>query len=224
MNIKFEPSDSTVVRVNFFQNGVLVRSEGVAPFALAGDNTLGDYFVWPTVSGSAYTIVAVGVNSIGGTVETRSITISFCSSCSPCAGVCANRLGAGAPATSSFELVDANADYVFSPSLFDNVVVDKAVFGDALNIKFNPSVSSVGSVKFTETSTNGPLVTQTENVAPYALRGDSNSDYNAWTPVDDHYDIQAVVFESAMATGQSLESQTITLTICDGCYATCCPV
>lgn len=223
LNIKFEPSDPDVVRVNFSRNGLFTRSEGVPPFALAGDNPPGNYFVWVPVSGATYTIEAKGLNSSNQVVETKTITISFCSGCSACAGVCENQLVSGAPGTSSFELVDSNANYVFSPALFDNVVVDKAVFGYDLSIKFNPSDPSVGSVTFTETpSTTGPVVSQTENVVPYALRGDINSNYKAWNPPVDDYNIKAEVFEVFFGAGQSIESQEITVSICDGCYAACC--
>lgn len=82
LNIKFEPSNANVVRENFSRDSVLVRSEGVAPYAIAGDNPPGNYFSWTPENGRRYEIEVEGLDSGGAVVETRSIMISFCSGCS----------------------------------------------------------------------------------------------------------------------------------------------
>lgn len=87
LNIKFEPSDPSVVRVNFRRDGVIVRSEGVAPYAIAGDNPPGNYFIWNPTSGTTYEIEVEGLDSSMAIAETRSIIISFCTGCAPPASV-----------------------------------------------------------------------------------------------------------------------------------------
>ena len=86
INIKYEPlNPDLVVRVNFRRDGILVRSEGVAPYAMAGDNPPGNYFTWgPQQSDGTtpwYEIEVDGLNASMEVVETQSITISFCTGC-----------------------------------------------------------------------------------------------------------------------------------------------
>ncbi len=73
-----------------------------------------------------------------------------------------------------------------------------------LSIRVNTS-SPVGSVNFQMGNIN-----QTENVAPYALLGDSpNSDYNAWQPEAQGYTLIATAYSQRKGGGSILDSETV---------------
>ncbi len=78
--------------------------------------------------------------------------------------------------------------------------------GVAYNVRYEPSVSPVGSVVF-----NG---TVHENVAPYAIGGDNNGDYHPWNgATPGNKSITAVVYSGHNGTGVVLETSVITFTL-----------
>jgi len=77
--------------------------------------------------------------------------------------------------------------------------------GDQINIRYNPA-ETVGGIKFT---LNGgtPIY---ENVAPYALAGDNNGDYNPWnTSSAGNYTLIAQKYSSHNGNGTLLGTTTI---------------
>jgi hypothetical protein len=81
-----------------------------------------------------------------------------------------------------------------------------------LNLRANTSPSVVGSVRF---GLNGNANHLTENVAPYALAGDVNGDYHAWTLGLGSHVVTATPYSGSNASGSAGTTLTTTLTIVD---------
>jgi len=73
-----------------------------------------------------------------------------------------------------------------------------ATLGSALNVRANVS-ASVGSVRFVWSGAEAGI--QTESTAPYAMKGDSGGNYNAWTPAAGSYALTATPYVDAGAGG-----------------------
>jgi hypothetical protein len=67
-----------------------------------------------------------------------------------------------------------------------------------LNIRANVN-GTVGSVRFVLSGAES--ATQTESTAPYALKGDTAGNYNAWTPAVGSYSLTATPYTGSGATG-----------------------
>ncbi len=81
------------------------------------------------------------------------------------------------PQVISLTLVNASNDQdIRNLQLTDTLILSQ--LPASLSIRANPGASGVGSVRF---GLNGNTNIQTESVAPYAISGDSNGDYNAWS-------------------------------------------
>jgi hypothetical protein len=80
-----------------------------------------------------------------------------------------------------------------------------------LNIRANTNPSEVGSVLFKLDGTQ--TLTRTENVAPYALFGDQNGDYNSATLALGSYTLTATPYSSSNATGTAGAPLTISFTV-----------
>ena len=79
-----------------------------------------------------------------------------------------------------------------------------------LSVRANTSPATVGSVRF---AYDGNTNFQTESVAPYALEGDTNGDYNPWTPALGSHTLTATPFSAASAGGTAGTPLTITFTV-----------
>ena len=92
-------------------------------------------------------------------------------------------------------LVDAQSDRDIR-TLSNGATVDLAKDGRRLNVRADVS-GKVGSVRF---AVDGRTV-QTENSAPYALGGDRNGDYGAWTPDGGKHTLTATAYAGPNGTG-----------------------
>ncbi len=119
--------------------------------------------------------------------------------------------GQSSGGTSSFVLVNANTNTEISP-LTNNDVVNKAEVGNALSIIYVPS-QSVGSVFLKLTGAKGNE--QTENISPYALDGDSNGDYNAFSLPSGSYTLSATAYSGKNKSGSVLAQETINFALTD---------
>jgi len=108
-------------------------------------------------------------------------------------------------------LVDAsnNSDL---RTLTDGDTVNLALDGNSLNIRADV-IGSPGSVKFILTGAESD--SQTEGVAPYALKGDSSGDYNSWTPSLGNYSLVVELYAGSNASGTLLDSGTFAFTVID---------
>ena len=101
---------------------------------------------------------------------------------------------------SSFTLIDAQTNQPitgFDPIMQGATLELSALPTRQLNVRAN--LAPTGSVRFT---LNGQDV-RTENVAPYALAGDTDGDYMDWTPQPGDYELTATPYSSENAGGEA---------------------
>ncbi|WP_111631310.1 NHL domain-containing protein [Larkinella arboricola] len=188
---------SVLMQISGPQNRKVIESE--APYALFGDEQ-GNYKPW-TPSVGRYSLTATPYTGKAGTG-----TI-------------------GAPLNLSFTVIDQ--PMILSFSLInadtDQPIQELATYGDAvflnelstrnLNIRVNTSRTGVGSVVLQLSGKQNRKVTETE--APYALFGDKNGNYNAWTPALGNYSLTATPYEGAAGTGRMGTPLTVLFEVVD---------
>jgi hypothetical protein len=110
-------------------------------------------------------------------------------------------------------LIDADGDRPvpgFDP-LVQGAVIDLAALpGPRINVRANVAAASV---RFTWSGAQSG--TQVENVAPFALKGDTNGDYNPWLPALGGYTWKAEAFAGTGASGASLGVVSVGVTVVD---------
>jgi hypothetical protein len=113
-----------------------------------------------------------------------------------------------------FTLYNSDTDAVIK-SLESGTVINMAdsEIGNKLNIVAETLPALVGSVKLELSGAENFI--QKENVAPYALKGDTNSNYNNWTPTVGTYVLKATPYELSNYGGQVGIDHTITFTVYD---------
>ncbi len=97
-----------------------------------------------------------------------------------------------------FTLIDANKDREIRP-LADGETIDFKKEGASLSIRADVR-GSVGSVRF---ELNGGQWTKTESAPPFAIGGDTQGNYNAWTAPPGEYRLQAVAMDTDGGRGGS---------------------
>ncbi len=123
---------------------------------------------------------------------------------------------AQAQSVDGFTLIDAATDApvaVFDPLTEASEINLADLASSQLNITAQTTPSMVGSVVFTLSGAEAQQ--QTENVAPYALFGDTNGDFNAWTPTAGAYTLTATAFSGMNGAGTTDGPLTINFTIID---------
>ena len=121
----------------------------------------------------------------------------------------------GLPAVVSLTLVNADNDRDIA-TLTDGYVINFAAIGTRnLNVRANTNPGTVGSVGFTLDGVAG----RTERRVPYAIAGDANPDYYAWTPALGNHALTAIPYAGgeANAAGTAL---TINFSATDGTTST----
>ena len=104
-------------------------------------------------------------------------------------------------------LVDARSNQDIR-KLSDGDTIDLSETG-RLNVRANIR-GQVGSVRFGLDEDPNII---TENVAPFALRGDSNGNYNAWTPSPGNHTITATPFAQSGARGAAGKAKTVSVSV-----------
>ena len=117
-----------------------------------------------------------------------------------------------AQSVQSLTLVNADTDTDIGP-LEDGQTLNLAALPTTnLSVRANPGPAPVGSVRF---AYDGSPNFQTENVAPYALRGDTNGNYNAWTPTLGIHTLTATPYTGSNAGGTAGTALTVAFTVID---------
>ncbi len=117
-----------------------------------------------------------------------------------------------AQSVQSLTLVNASTDTDIGP-LSDGAVLNLAELPTQnLNVRANTNPATVGSVRF---AYDGNANFQTENVAPYALRGDTNGDYKNWTPSLGSHTLTVTAYSGTNASGTAGAPLTIGFTVTD---------
>lgn len=120
-------------------------------------------------------------------------------------------------AVTSFTLVNADTNQDIAP-LLDGDVIDLAALPTRkLNVRANTSPAQVGSVRFGYDNQSNYA---TENILPYALAGDTNGNYKAWTPTTGSHTLTAVAYEKANASGAASAVYAVSFTVIEGAQPT----
>ncbi|MGV3556650.1 putative Ig domain-containing protein, partial [Larkinella arboricola] len=111
----------------------------------------------------------------------------------------------------SFSLMNATTDQEIRV-LNSGEQINLATLGTRnINIRANTNPATVGSVKMV---LGGKLSrTQTDNGAPYALFGDSNGNFNNWTPSVGSYTLTGTPYTASSAGGTAGTPLTISFTV-----------
>lgn len=82
-----------------------------------------------------------------------------------------------------------------------------------INIRANTNPSQVGSVVFNLTGTQ--TLNHTENSTPYAMNGNSGTDYTSWSPLVGSYTLKVTPFSASSGTGMAGTAMTINFKVID---------
>ncbi|MEN1785207.1 MAG: T9SS type A sorting domain-containing protein, partial [Bacteroidota bacterium] len=201
-NIEAITGDLVVESVVFdFSGQENFRTENVAPYALGGDIS-GDFsplslpFGMNTLTATAYT------EDRGAGAVSATTTISF------------EVIEVADDAAISFNLIDATTDQVLG-AIEDNAVIDLSDYEEGTKLTVEAVVTGLNdeSVVFDFNDTVG---FRTENVEPYALAGDINSDFSGAPLILGSNMVTASAFSGNSGTGDLLESSTITFMVLGG--------
>ncbi|WP_082591062.1 PKD domain-containing protein [Sediminicola sp. YIK13] len=111
----------------------------------------------------------------------------------------------------SFTLVDAGQDVDMFNLTNNQQIVETTSQGKTLSIRANTNPATVGSVRLT---LSGPVNNgRTENVAPYALFGDSGGNYSGVPFPLGNYTMTATAYSGSNLSGSNLGSLTQTFSI-----------
>jgi hypothetical protein len=180
-------------KVRFELDGVEFRTEGVEPYALAGDEG-GDYLPWTPTVGS-HTITAVVLDTADDELAEQSVSFSVTTGT--------------AQEDISFTLINASTDQDIG-ALADGATIDLDQVGNLLNVR--ATVNNIANHDKVRFELDG-VVFRTEGVEPYALAGDEGGDYLPWTPTVGSHTITAVVLDAA---DEELDRQSISFSVTTG--------
>ena len=126
--------------------------------------------------------------------------------------VCAGT--ARAQTVSSLTLIDADTDQpVAGFALTDGATINLATMPTRrLNVRANTSPATVGSVRFV---LDGGAINRIENAAPYALAGDTNGNYNPWTPAVGAHTLTVTPYSAANGGGVTGTALTVRFSVLD---------
>ncbi len=123
---------------------------------------------------------------------------------------------AGAQTVDKIRLINADTELPvagFDP-LVDGAVLDlRALPTRNLSIEAITIPATVGSVRF---GYDGNPNFKTEGVAPYSFTGDSNGDFDPFTPTVGSHTVTATAFSGGGASGTASPTLTVNFTVTDG--------
>ncbi|MGL4573213.1 MAG: hypothetical protein ACRCV9_00320 [Burkholderiaceae bacterium] len=112
-----------------------------------------------------------------------------------------------AQAVNSFTVVNADTEAPIATFTSSGSISLK----DTPRINVRANATGVGSVVFSDGSSS-----RTENVAPYAYKGDKNGNYAVWSPSAGTYRITAKPYSGSGGAGAAGPEAALTLTVTDG--------
>ena len=119
---------------------------------------------------------------------------------------------AGAP---TITLINADTDQPVPGFTFDNgAVIDLATHGRRLNVdaKLPSDAGVVGSVRFNYDANPAHAI---ENTGPYAMAGNSGTNYNGWTPTLGTHTLVVTPYAGTNGTGERRGSTAVTFSVID---------
>ncbi|TGE14052.1 T9SS type A sorting domain-containing protein [Hymenobacter elongatus] len=201
LNIRATTDPGVVGSVVFALSGTQTKNltESVAPYALFSDFQ-GDYFVWTPAVG-AYSLTATPYSEAGGGGEAGTpLTLNF-TVIDPTATL------------TSFILVDADTDQDIQTIASGATLNLTTLPTRNLNIRVNTNASPVGSIVFALSGQQTQSIT--ESIAPYALFGDFQGNYNVWTPTVGTYSLTATPYSEANGAGNPGTALSISFSVVD---------
>lgn len=112
--------------------------------------------------------------------------------------------------TAGFTLIDADTDLPIGP-LADGMTLDLAALSTRrLNVRADFAGGPIGSVRF---GLDAQANYRTESGAPFALAGDTQGDYNPWTPAAGGHTLSATPYSGIGATGTAGSPLAIRFTV-----------
>jgi len=210
---------------------ILVRRTGTPPqtYALTVDSGSGDgnYTQGAVVTITADAAPAGQVFSqwTGATQYLANVSSATTTVTMPAAAisVTATYTTSTSQAVTSLTLINADTDQPVAGHnpLMNGATINFATIGTRnLNIRANTNPATVGSVRFGLDTNPSHIV---ENVAPYALAGDTSGNYNAWTPTLGSHTVTATPFSGSAASGTAGTALTINFTVIDQAGDTIAP-
>jgi Malectin domain/Putative Ig domain/Secretion system C-terminal sorting domain len=122
--------------------------------------------------------------------------------------IVSNDCGGGLQVTSLVLLNSVNDTDIIT--LYDGLALTSSTLPSFMNIKASVGPTAVGSVRF---GWQGNASYRTENVAPYALGGDNNGDYNNMALGEGTYSITATPYPNTNASGAPGTPLSLTFSI-----------
>ena len=184
-------NDGSLESVVFYVNNVRLGATSNSPYRLD----------WNPTTPGKYSIKATAQDECGGQ-QSANITIEI----------------VGEPNPSSQSVVsltlynsDTNQPVPDFMPLLDGAIINLAEVGNQLNIVANTSPGTVGSVQF---QLNGAEFS-VENVAPYALAGDTDSNFKTWTPTIGKYTLLATPYSEEKKGGQKGQALLVNFEVID---------
>lgn len=182
-------SDGSISKVELFANGALIATENTAPYD----------WTWNNVAAGTYAITAKAFDNSGATTISSAVTVT---------------VGSAPAQPFALSLINADSDQPingFAPLPDNATIALSSLPSPRLNIR--AEVSGVGSVRFVW---SGPESgTQTEGVAPYSMKGDSNGNFNAWIPTPGVYTLTVTTYSGSNASGSVVQTRTSSFTVTD---------
>ncbi|HAS41564.1 MAG TPA: hypothetical protein DCS93_13875 [Microscillaceae bacterium] len=181
-----------------------------------------DNFIIETTTdgGTTWTVVAatLGANVTSwidinpGVGVTRRYRIKASNTAGESATVESNNVIIPAPvgdAVTSLVLIDSRTNTpLFSLSNTNTINLADYPANAAFNIEAKTNPNTVGSIRF---YVNGQL-DATENVAPYAFKGDNGGNFNNWSPSLGTFTLEAIPYTGADGSGVAGTSLTVSIT------------
>lgn len=196
LSIEIVDASNQTQSVKMNLSGAITKTsiENVAPFALFGN--IGDDFVGREFMPGTYTIegTAYTEQDLAGAAS-QNFSVSF--------RLVTNKI------INSLSLVNAQVDTIIG-ALKDGDIIDLAIVGDSLNILANTTPNRLGSILF---RLNGK--DRDENIPPYALFGNSGSDFFSRPLVVGEYTLTVVAFSKVSLKGEALDTLSIQFTVID---------
>ena len=121
-----------------------------------------------------------------------------------------NGIYQSAPRVSSLILINADTDQDIGPINDGDILSLNLLPTTNLTVRADTSPTTVGSVVF---GLDGNASFQVESIAPYALVGDDNGDYNPWTPSLGAHALTATPYSEASGAGTAGTPLTVNFTV-----------
>jgi hypothetical protein len=185
--IKATASDAggSVSKVEFYRGTTKLGEDVTSPYE----------FAWNNVSTGTYQLTAKAIDNLGLSATSTVVNVSVNTS--------------SGQSVASFTLINAETDKDIG-LLTDGYTINFATLGtNRLSVRANTSPAIVGSVVFT---LDGVKVI-TENGAPYAIKGNSSTDYYAWTPTVGSHILTATPYSGSNASGTVGTPKTVQFTV-----------